>query len=251
MSKQLTTPKRLTAKHNGVVLHEDQHRVVIMTGFKPSSNRKTGEMLQVWILVKDLDPIQAYKTKQDILICGDCPHRWASDGACYVNIGQAPLSIYRAWKRDRYASGDEWVEYYQNFVLQNNLQIRWGAYGDPVHIPLAKVVAWNSFAYSWTGYTHQWRNRPDYVGIFQASCDSLQDKHDAEKLGWKTFRVLYIPHNAATDAVIYRKQLERDEMICPATISDTTCSKCNKCNGRSKNVVVQVHGARKSKFVHA
>ncbi len=54
---------------NGFVLHEDSHRVVIATGFEsPSENRKTGDMIQVWILVKSCDPVEAIKQGLDRLI---------------------------------------------------------------------------------------------------------------------------------------------------------------------------------------
>lgn len=40
-------------KSNGYVIYEDTFRVVIATGFKTkSANIKTGNMIQIWILVK-------------------------------------------------------------------------------------------------------------------------------------------------------------------------------------------------------
>ena len=71
-----------------------------------SSNRKTGNMAQVWILRSDLNPVEAMSSGQDRSICGDCPHRKQDDGSrsCYVNVGQAPLSVYKGFKRGRYVS---------------------------------------------------------------------------------------------------------------------------------------------------
>ena len=82
---------------NGFILHEDSARVIIATGFEsPSDNRKTGPMIQIWILVRSMDPVRAIQEGLDRLICGNCVHR--GDGAgggrsCYVNVGQAPLGI--------------------------------------------------------------------------------------------------------------------------------------------------------------
>jgi len=43
---------------NGVVIYENEHIVSIITGFlKPSSNTKTDQMLQQWILVKAFHPV--------------------------------------------------------------------------------------------------------------------------------------------------------------------------------------------------
>ena len=66
---------------NGFILHEDQSRVIIATGFaSPSDNRKTGDMVQIWILVKSVDPVEAIKSGLDRLICGSCVHRGDGSG---------------------------------------------------------------------------------------------------------------------------------------------------------------------------
>jgi hypothetical protein len=50
--------------------------VVIATGFKRSSaNPKTGDMLQTWILRRDVAPFAAIHNGADASICGDCPLR--------------------------------------------------------------------------------------------------------------------------------------------------------------------------------
>ena len=95
-------------KHNGYILQrgvspiDGKPFVVIMT--MSTSNRKTGDMIQVWILRDDVNPVAAVATGDDITICGDCPHRKQSDGtrSCYVNVGQAPNSIWKAYKRGSY-----------------------------------------------------------------------------------------------------------------------------------------------------
>lgn len=61
---------------NSFILFEDAVRVVIATGFTTKSkNVKTGNMIQIWILVKAENPIEASKSGNDSLVCGTCPLR--------------------------------------------------------------------------------------------------------------------------------------------------------------------------------
>src|SRR4051812_20933218 len=56
-----------------------------------STNGKTGNMVQTWIMRSDMKPTDAVKSGEDSSVCGDCPHRPANDGSCYVLTFQAPL----------------------------------------------------------------------------------------------------------------------------------------------------------------
>ena len=81
--------------------------VVVVTGFDGGSgNRKTGGMLQTWILRADVEPHVAVRTGGDRTICGSCPLRGVAGKGrvCYVVPFQAPLSVWRTWKRGRYAT---------------------------------------------------------------------------------------------------------------------------------------------------
>ena len=40
-----------------------------------SDNRKTGDMVQTYILRADTHPVDALRDGSDASICGDCPHR--------------------------------------------------------------------------------------------------------------------------------------------------------------------------------
>ena len=105
----------------GIVLYQGPSQldgesiVVIATGFqRPSANAKTGDMLQTWILRSDVNPLAAIHTGRDVSVCGDCPLRGFLEGngrrtvnrrrACYVAIHQAPLAVYDAYRRGRYAT---------------------------------------------------------------------------------------------------------------------------------------------------
>ena len=86
-----------TAKPKGYILQRlnspinGEPIVVILT--MDSANRKTGNMAQVWILLENVNPVQAIADGEDYAICGNCPHRLdltTGKRSCYVNAGQAP-----------------------------------------------------------------------------------------------------------------------------------------------------------------
>ena len=199
-----------------------------------SSNRKTGNMAQVWILRSDINPVEALNTGKDVSICGDCPHRKQEDGSrsCYVNVGQAPNSVYKAYKAGKYVKDPMCLE---SRKAVKNRSIRFGAYGDPAIINPVIVKTLIKACKTHTGYTHQWRQdfADQFVGLFMASCDGFNDYVDATSQGWKTFNVVpkgYKPNNIK---------------LCPATVvnSKATCSTCSLCNGLKTSVYVEAHGS--------
>jgi len=218
---------------------DGQPYVAILT--LESSNRKTGNMAQVWILCEDINPVEAVKTGKDVTICGNCPHRKQADGSrsCYVNVGQGPNSIWQAYKRGIYSKA--W-SYHQLSQILKSKRIRWGAYGDPSVIDPGIVLTLNQYAQGHTGYTHQWRSEfaSPFVGIFQASCDGFNDYLKASDMGWKTFTVV-----SKIAAPNYAKQ-------CPATVANSAaqCITCKLCDGARADVFVHAHGTG-SKYVTA
>lgn len=226
---------------NGFVIHEDSSRVIIATGFsKASDNRKTGDMIQVWILVKSVDPVTAIKSGLDRLICGNCVHRGNGTGggrSCYVNAGQAPLGIWRAWKAGRYPT----LQFMDIFAGR---KVRFGAYGDPTHLPLPIALAIAGVASGWTGYTHQWR-KPSLQGwkqILMASVDTTAELLIARSMGWSTFRVTPdLDHHSF-------------ETLCASERNGTPCSVCLGCPGSRngiQSVWIPAHGTGKRHFIES
>jgi hypothetical protein len=94
----------------GPARYTRQPIVVIATGYgRPSSNEKTGPMVQTYILLQDESPVEAVKSGADKAICGDCAFRpllakqaGTEQAACYVNKGHGPLAVWRAWTIGRY-----------------------------------------------------------------------------------------------------------------------------------------------------
>jgi hypothetical protein len=203
--------------------------VVIVTGFRASKNGKTGRMLQTWIMRADVDPGYAVQNGLDGTVCGDCPQRRSTGGACYVVVEQAPLGVWRAWKAGRY---QDWTASFPHNALAGRA-IRIGSYGDPAAVP---VNVWRRVREQkltgWTGYTHQWRSAPEYRAFLMASCDSEGEMQEAQRMGWRTFRV-HGEHEAPTS----------EEVACPS--ERTTCEACGLCRGRArvaKSVAIAVHG---------
>jgi|TARA_R110000787_G_scaffold22799_2_gene65886 hypothetical protein len=243
-TKSMTKPKGFILER-GVSPIDGNPFVAVMTlGCK---NRKTGPMPTVWILREDISPVEAVATGQDVTNCGDCIHRgvWDPDlekmvnRSCYVNYGQAPNSVWKAYKRGAYEE-DLTVEQGKKYL--SNKLIRWGGYGDPAIIDPMIFNSVNGAAAGHTGYTHQWRQpwaqwaREE----FQASCDGLADYLDASSHGWKTFSVIPKGSNAYSGK------------LCPATApnSQATCNTCALCNGDKTDIYVVAHGSG-AKFVTA
>jgi len=227
------------SKPNGYILWRGlsptNHAPIVSILTLKSTNRKTGPMAQVWILCEESDPVNAIASGDDRAICGDCRHRKDAKGrrTCYVNPGQAPLSIYRSWKRGKYPHIRS-IPIDKAERLFSTLYVRWGAYGDPALLPSSLVHWINSKAKSYTGYTHQWQQpwAQWAKGTLMASCDSVTDHDKAKAMGWATFTV------AAVNARVTHAKL------CPATVEHSTaqCITCGLCNGSRADIYVHAHG---------
>jgi hypothetical protein len=148
--------------------------------------------------------------------------------ACYVRLPNAPLGIWKAWKRGKYPK----LEDYSVFAGR---AVRFGAYGDPVFIPWRVVRAITAYARKWTGYTHQWRNPlfDGFKAFLMASTEDLAGTAQAQSQGWRTFRV-----SPALDPMA-------GEIICPNTTRGITCEACGLCAGtarQAKSIVIESHG---------
>jgi hypothetical protein len=249
MSKTKTSESNGRIIYEGVSLLDGAPIVVIAIGFDSgSSNRKTGDMIQTYIIRQDMAPITAAQTGKDFSICGDCIHRGSvainSDGepknvgrTCYVNLGQGPTSVYNTYLRNGYPVWDDNAE--PN--LTKNRIVRLGTYGDPAAVP---VEVWRSLlrgSSGHTGYTHQWRD-PRVARLREycmASADTVEESLAAQAKGWRTFRVGLPSHPFKQD----------NEALCPASAEagrKLTCAQCRACDGtassRRGSIYIPAHG---------
>ena len=216
-----------------------------------SNNKKTGSMSQVYILQADIDPITANRTGADYGVCGDCPHRgkanqnkvsgFADGRSCYVNIGQGPNQIYKAYKAGKYALAT--LEELPS--IGEGQTIRLGAYGDPLAIPSHIIRALLSKSKGHTSYTHASGLLPDAtISHSMVSVDSPAQAIDAHNKGLRTFRVIPIKQWQQKG---FRALLE-GEILCPASKeagARVTCSDCLLCSGqhtKARSIAIPAHG---------
>ena len=182
--------------------------VAILTGLLDvSENVKTGSMLQIYILRDRISPIKALWHGEDEAVCGDCYHRVVNGaGTCYVNPLHGPNPIYRALKHGKYPR----ITLQKAAQLISGHDVRLGAYGDPVAVPIEVWEQLLVYVNSWTGYTHQWRSKlaNGYNKFCMASVETELAAKFANKKGWRTFRI----RENEKDLLL------KNEIICPASI---------------------------------
>lgn len=237
----------LTQAPTGYVLWEGPSPIdgspIVAIATLHSSNTKTGNMVQTWILRQDLHPVQAVKTGEDESICGGCPHRGngmnGKGRTCYVNVGQGPRAVWAAYTAGKYpqipASDIPSIGYER--------AVRLGAYGDPAMIPVGIWRSLISLSKGHTGYTHQWNTSigQNLKDICMASVDTEAQAMQARDNGWRTFRV-----RSSIGSVLSK------EVVCPASEEGghkTTCENCLLCRGADprrpnmvQGIVIVDHG---------
>lgn len=205
-------------------------------------NRKTGRVLQTYIIREDINPLEASKTGADVSICGTCPLRGtptddparkqAAGRRCYVNLGQGPLSVFRALERGRYPDA---LDSEARASLGRGRVVRVGTYGDGRAIPDHVWDDLLSECSAWTAYTHGEGWRPDLA------MQSVEDIDTARKhwsAGRRTFRI--VTGVAEIDTA--------NEVLCPASKEAgrrTTCASCKLCSGTAtkspKSIAIPAH----------
>lgn len=209
-----------------------------------SSNIKTGDMAQIWILSDQVSPIEASKQKLDSSVCGNCPLRQNLGGSCYVTLFQGPNQVYKSYKKGLYK------DISKTDTLPNELKallsykaVRFGAYGDPAAIPFEvwqKVL--NNSKAGYTAYTHQVKHKNfdnRLLDFCMVSTETIKNTEKAQKLG-RTFRV--VPEGG---------HILDNEIVCPNYDQGVSCVDCLKCDGNlsdnKQNIVILSHGIRAKK----
>lgn len=159
-----------------------------------------------------------------------------------MNVDKAPSNVWKCYKNGGYehynaAAHDQFFK---------GRKIRFGAYGDPVAVPLPVWAHLAKIADGHTGYTHSWRIAKfwRFRRLIMASVEDLAGKEAANDLGWRTFRAM------GPD-----EWLESDEAECGASEGQGNrldCASCLACDGSRKisasrspivNFAIVVHGS--------
>jgi len=237
----------------GVVLYDGPSKIdgapiiaIACSITEASNNGKTGAMVQTFIMRRDPAPHIALKTGDDSSVCGDCPLRPIYKGStrCYVRVYQAPLAVWKAYNRGRYAVPGVNFDAALTPEIFAGLSFRIGSYGDPAAIPASIWRIATRRVKNRTGYTHQWRRRigVGLKNLCMASVESEDDVPTANVKGWRTFRVR--KHDAPTLV---------NEIICPASKeagSRVQCDSCFLCKGgaiAARSIVISDHGLTDSR----
>ena len=221
-------------KPTGYLLHEGTAggRRFVAIATLQTSNRKTGDMVQIWFLLRDIDPVSAVARGIDAkTICAECP--FASGRGCYVNVGQAPLAIYRAYHRGAYP----FLPPARYSAVFGGRKIRFGAYGNPSLLPISIVKAIAAVSAGWTGYFHDWRTNPmaaEYSKFFMASTETESSFRLAKSLGYRSFHASPIRPDGTIE--------------CLSDAKGISCAQCKLCAGLSKSrqpsVWINPHGSK-------
>lgn len=221
-----------------MIIHQNEN--VIAIAVPASSNRKTGESVQIWILDARMHPAESRASGADASNqCEGCP--FASGRGCYVNLNPVN-SIWRAYQRGSYGQlamgSPEWHKFFSGKF------VRFGAYGNPSLLPLAMVENISNLARKTTGYFHDWHLMPPalakaYGRYLMASVENNNVEY-ARNLGLRVYRV-------APSA-----PKESGFIECLAETRGITCAECGLCNGNFTNgkrpsIWIRPHGFQKRK----
>ena len=227
----------------GYILYEGESVLdgapIVVIATLETSNVKTGNMIQTWIVRADQSPVEASNSGDDVSVCGSCVHRHHLGGACYVNIGQAPLSVWKAYKRGIYP-----IATMADLKRIQGRSLRIGTYGDPAAVPFR---IWDALIRAVkpktrTGYTHQVAHKNFDHRILQfcmASADTPKQARKLHAMGARTFRV---------------KTSEGDflpnEIECLSDSKGVQCIDCGLCDGKGEqvNIAITVHGSRANRY---
>lgn len=200
-----------------------------------SSNSKTGNAVQIWIIPKEW--VTTGNMSNDSASCMDCIHSKRKDKTCYVRKGMAELGLRS--KVRSLQKGCEILsisEMHQEIPKLRGKFIRFGAFGEPVLLGEDMVRDICAVSKGWTGYTHQW-HMPQYQWAseyFMASADNVHLSKKAESKGWRTFMTLERSEDMVDGMV-----------LCPASKEagrKVTCIECKLCKGNtSKAKSIQIY----------
>jgi hypothetical protein len=184
------------------------------------------------MLVDGVKPTDAVKTGQDKAICGNCTLRKSNTQEklnCYVNDGFGPNAIFKAIERNSIKTDTSKIKIAK---IQ-----RHGSKGDAACLSKEENMTILKLAKKTLNYTHAWSDKKqNYLKQFSmASVHSKEEAIEAQKLGFKTFRIL----DTACEKLL------PNEIVCYNFTKGIQCVKCQICCGHQtkgqKSVAIPKH----------
>lgn len=172
---------------------------------------------------KKIDP-QTFFDLADA-VCFDCPFREYLK--CYTHKYQQYsgfLSMIRSLVKEFAQKPPLSIDEISSDIIEmsKDRYIRFGTYGEPTLIPVGLVAQMVSVSKTHTGYTHQWRKKPEFAPYFMASVHNMAEMLRAEMQGFRSF-------------IASKNGVDKDIAIqCPASKEagyKSTCEKCGLCSG--------------------
>ena len=222
------------------------NKTVHVLNAKVSENSKIGIGYVIQTYHFSINQIVNNDFTQDKENCLNCPFSYnmnnGNSGGCYTHKGYQLMglkSMMRSLSRNFENILDFNILEFKEFInkIKNTYPldlVRFGAYGEPVLLPLQVVEVLASLSKKSTGYTHQYAKKQynDYNDFFMASTHTTRERKQAKKLGFRSFFVSnkdIIPENAVN---------------CPASkesANKLSCIKCGLCNGNKTNIKKDVY----------
>lgn len=217
-----------------------QADALIVFIFGTTSNKKIAQPKEKIVQTYSFSRLQYESAKQkttmrgffelDGAVCMDCPFsvsNGAKLSACYTH----KVMQYSGFLSSLKSIGKSYPNWDDIPTLDRAMQeqiikqsygkyVRFGSYGEPSLIPIELVRGIVYVAKSWTGYTHQWNQKPEYAEYLMASVHTKAMEEIARRKGWRSFIATPTKIEGVTN--------------CPASKEQgfkSHCSKCGLCSG--------------------
>lgn len=217
-----------------------QGNALIVFTFGKTSNKKIApkdeKIVQTFSFIREQYEISKGNTpmraffEMDESVCFECPFsvsNGAKLSACYTHKTVQYMGFLSSLRSiaKQYSKWEDIPTLDRNtqdqIIKQSyNKYVRFGSYGEPSLIPIELVQAIVWVSKSWTGYTHQWNQKPEYAPYLMASVHTQAMEQVARRKGWRSFIATPTPVQGIVN--------------CPASNEQkfkSNCSKCGLCSG--------------------
>lgn len=225
------------------VFSSEEGKVINAIQYSKTKNRKLGfneNIIGTYHFGEE--QVRHINLKLDSKSCLDCPLSHTNKSpACYTHKGYQMLGLYsKLNKLNKYIDDikpfneEIFNSFIKNLSYKSIHLVRFGVYGEPIHLSIPQILKLISVSKSFTGYTHQWTKYKyqAYSNFFMASTHSKIEADIASDSGWRVFNVGLIG----------------GAINCPASKESgnkSTCVKCKLCSGRTgsgnKNIYIEKH----------